>query len=204
VGYELPNRIPNETRGTVLEMWKFDGDGVFRQKSRFLSADELSHAQGPIKTHLFAAGFNFALSSIVVDCPYQDLPHLFVGEESSMAVRLFVRGYDLYAPVESVCCHLWGHSYNPRTLDQEESNDDPTMNEMRRRLREASMSIVQAQITRPDALPAASSSAALVRDLESFGAVIGVDFRARQIRRGDVSAPRDDEDQPSKECFISL
>jgi [Skp1-protein]-hydroxyproline N-acetylglucosaminyltransferase len=178
VGYQLPNRVPNETRGTLLEPWKFDGDGMFRQKARFLAPDEAS--SGPVRTHLFAAGFNFAGSSLVSDCPYQNLPHLFFGEEISMAVRLFVVGYDLYAPAESVCYHLWTRSQRPPSGSLAAPRVDPAVLEAeRQRQRSESMAVVQAQLTRNE--PHATSSSGVVRDVSEFGAAIGVDFCSRTI-----------------------
>jgi Glycosyltransferase (GlcNAc) len=96
-----------------------------------------------------------------------------------MAVRLFVRGYDLYAPTESVCYHLWSRAHRPPTTTEENIDDEPK--ETRQRLRDESMAIVYAQLTRTDSHSIPASSAALVRDVPSFGAAIGVDFRSRRI-----------------------
>jgi [Skp1-protein]-hydroxyproline N-acetylglucosaminyltransferase len=142
---------------------------MFRQKARFLSSAESS---SPIPTHLFAAGFNFARSSVLSDCPYQNLPHLFFGEEISMAVRLFVYGYDLYAPVESVCYHLWSRSYRP-------SNQSTRAGEsVQQRQRAESMAVVQAQLTRNEPHAAFNK---VIRDVSAFGAAVGVEFQTRTI-----------------------
>ena len=123
VGYTLPNHIPNETRGTLLVPWKFVADDkshqpqppppMLRQRGRLLSQEVATKACA-IPCHLYAGGFNFGPSSALVDVPYDPTLHqLFFGEELSMAVRLFTHGYDLYAPPETVCYHLWSRAHRP-------------------------------------------------------------------------------------------
>jgi [Skp1-protein]-hydroxyproline N-acetylglucosaminyltransferase len=111
VGYHLPNAIPNETRGTRLHAWKFDDSHILRQTARFheLPPDK------PVLTSMFAAGFCFGPSDWMIRaCPYDGrLHHLFFGEELSMSLRLYTHGYDMYAPRESVCYHLWSRTHRP-------------------------------------------------------------------------------------------
>mmetsp|Transcript_24137 Transcript_24137/g.50125 ORF Transcript_24137/g.50125 Transcript_24137/m.50125 type:complete len:749 (-) Transcript_24137:2633-4879(-) len=115
-GYELPCGPGEdaETRGTILVPWKFGDDGILRQKGRLLRR-EYTHSDSFGQNHndnipclLYAGGFNFFQSSLLDVCSYDRKLHgLFFGEEISMAVRLFTHGYDLFAPPESVCYHLW-------------------------------------------------------------------------------------------------
>ena len=101
-GYRLPDSIPSETRGTLLVPWKFDANGLLRQRGRLMKPQA-----APVPSLLYAAGFNFARSFVLQDCPYDEsLHHLFFGEELSMAMRLYTKGYDLFAPSQSVCYHL--------------------------------------------------------------------------------------------------
>ncbi|KAG7373282.1 glycosyltransferase GlcNAc [Nitzschia inconspicua] len=116
LGYTLPNNIPkNETRGTYLVPWKFDDQGMLRQCGRVVKRNDKSFL--PHKHYLYAGGFNFAPSRVIRDVPYDTmgLPHLFFGEELSMAIRLFTHGYELYAPMETVCYHLWSRGHRPTT-----------------------------------------------------------------------------------------
>ncbi len=115
-GYELPCGPGQdaETRGTILVPWKFGEDGLLRQKGRLLRMEYTKsdsfgeHYNDNIPCLLYAGGFNFFHSSLLDVCPYDRKLHgLFFGEEISMAVRLFTHGYDLFAPPESVCYHLW-------------------------------------------------------------------------------------------------
>ena len=92
VGYTVPNRIPNETRGTLLLPWKFDDeDKMLRIRGRLFREELPRGEDAPVPCHLYAAGFNFCRAEPVLrDCPYDgSLHHLFFGEEISMAVRLF-------------------------------------------------------------------------------------------------------------------
>ncbi|GFH52976.1 hypothetical protein CTEN210_09452 [Chaetoceros tenuissimus] len=108
-GYTLPNEISSETRATLLVPWKFDSHGMLRQKGRLLNESETLQN---IPCLLYAAGFNFSCASVIKDCPYdKHLPHLFFGEELSMAIRLYMHGYDLYSPPTTVCYHLWSRDH---------------------------------------------------------------------------------------------
>lgn len=131
IGYSLPNNIPNETRGTYLVPWKFDENGILRQRGRLLksvaenqqekTALDSSNIVFPVavtharRQYLFAGGFNFGFSQFFKDVPYDTMGmhHLFFGEELTMAVRLFTNGYDLFAPNETVCYHLWSRAHRP-------------------------------------------------------------------------------------------
>jgi len=171
VGYSLPNNIPNETRGTYLHAWKFGTDGMLRQRGRFF-ADKPSR---PVLCSLFAAGFNFSRGDVIEDCPYDGrLHHLFFGEESSMALRLYKAGYDLYAPPESVCYHLWSRSHRPTPMKAPWANT----NEISRQ-REKSKQIVQEQLLPRKTL--SSNNFVDERTVSDFGAAIGVDFAARVV-----------------------
>jgi [Skp1-protein]-hydroxyproline N-acetylglucosaminyltransferase len=146
VGYQLHNIIPNETRGTLLIPDKFGSEGMLRQRGRFFC----STPDRPIRCQLYAAGFNFCSASVLQDCPYDpSLHHLFFGEEVSMAVRLYTAGYDMYAPCESVCYHLWSRSHRPAdyvalvTTDRNKGDDDERKKQA---LREQSLAVVLEEV----------------------------------------------------------
>lgn len=62
----------------------------------------------PVPSHFWAAGFSFAPSAWLVDVPYcPHLPHLFFGEEQYMLLRMWTRGWDVYAPTQAVTFHQW-------------------------------------------------------------------------------------------------
>jgi [Skp1-protein]-hydroxyproline N-acetylglucosaminyltransferase len=124
VGYQLPNRIPNETRGTLLVPWKMDTAGMLRQRGRLFQR----RGSSPIRCHLYAAGFNFSKARSVLEVPYDvTLRHVFFGEELSMAARLFTSGWDLYAPPESVVYHLWSRSHRPVVHSNDKAKRESTL-----------------------------------------------------------------------------
>lgn len=60
----------------------------------------------PMLEPYWAAGFSFARGHFILNVPYD--PHLFMvfqGEEANIGIRAFSKGYDLYAPSESVAFH---------------------------------------------------------------------------------------------------
>ena len=99
-GYTLPHCLPDEERATLLVPWKFDDNGILRQKGRILSNDIMVRKKCGDKSNsdkddrldatsnifpqpkhqnkvsknipclLYAAGFNFSHSSVLDDCPY--------------------------------------------------------------------------------------------------------------------------------------
>ena len=61
----------------------------------------------------WASGFSFSRSNVLLEVPYDPLPHLFFGEESIMTVRLWTSGFDFFATTEAVAYHLWKRNYRP-------------------------------------------------------------------------------------------
>eukprot|EP00980_Cylindrotheca_fusiformis_P002711 scaffold627_cov125-Cylindrotheca_fusiformis.AAC.28 len=173
VGYELPNIIPDERKGTLLVPWKFDNHGMLRQKGRLLQSSDR-----PIPCLLYAAGFNFGPASVIQDVPYDPtLDYLFFGEELSMAVRLYTSGYDLYAPPETVVFHLWSRAHRP-TL-QSSSIKPASSPEAIEEKREASRRVVQQQLlgTFSSKIYGLGSE----RTSDEFAEALGVDFHNLKI-----------------------
>jgi hypothetical protein len=200
VGYTLPNNIPQETRGTYLVPWKFDKNGMLRQRGRLLRSTvdqtdigELNpNLHKPIGEHplaitharrqyLYAGGFNFGPSEVITDVPYDmmGMHHLFFGEELSMSIRLFTNGYDLYCPNETVCYHLWSRAHRPKTTGSATVTAASTA--YKQRLQKLSMEKVKQQllgdqIGKPFGLGKARTAAA-------FADKLGVDFRRQTFVR---------------------
>ena len=176
VGYHLPNRIPNETRGTLLVPWKFDKQqGLLRQRGRLMKPQS-----NPVPCLLYAAGFNFSRSNVVKDCPYDsNLHHLFFGEELTMAVRLYTKGYELYAPAESVCYHLWSrahrptHNSTPQPRDTMCGNGNTKWNEERK---QKSLQTIRQQLNGSVAYIGHPFGLGNTRSAQEFATALGVDF----------------------------
>jgi [Skp1-protein]-hydroxyproline N-acetylglucosaminyltransferase len=189
IGYTLPNNIPrDETRGTVLVPWKFDDAGMLRQRGRLIkSKSEYKHSgpqphgASPLAQHcLFAGGFNFAPSRVLTDVPYDTmgLPFLFFGEELSMAVRLYTNGYDLYAPRETVCYHLWSRSHRPTPrIGSKEKEQEKS------RQKTESQAIVVKQLLGDPSMVGAALGLGCERTAEEFADRLGVNFAQQNFVR---------------------
>jgi [Skp1-protein]-hydroxyproline N-acetylglucosaminyltransferase len=197
IGYSLPNNIPDEVRGTILVPWKFDKHGILRQKGRILhnhghrsfGATTKTSSNDNIQCLLYAAGFNFSDSKVILDCPYdKDLDNLFFGEEISMAVRLFSSGYDCFAPPLTVCYHLWAREH--RTTFQKdiglasEGDENELSDKTRAKLK--SLTKVHNQM-RGEGVNGLSSE----RDVEQFWELLGIDLNKKEIFPGAENAGLD-------------
>lgn len=178
VGYQLPNQVPNEYRGTMLVPWKFDDQGILRQCGRLLRATN-SNSCRPIPCLLYAAGFNFAPASVLEYCPYQMmLRHMFFGEELSMAVRLYTWGFDLFAPSESVCYHLWSRAHRPTKQLSKLANGESSLETDERAAREYSHKILKDQVAGRG--PGLGSE----RSTNDFARALKVNFDERYLEEG--------------------
>lgn len=69
---------------------------------------------GPVRVAFFAAGFSFSRGHRIIRVPYDYYtPYLFDGEETSMGVRAWTWGYDLYHPDADIISHLYIPSKSP-------------------------------------------------------------------------------------------
>ena len=81
---------------------KFTSDGI--PELRPLPIHDFQQRTAPVPARFLSGGFLFALGRFVEEVPYD--PELyFMGEESSMSLRAFTSGYDLFHPIESLVWH---------------------------------------------------------------------------------------------------
>ena len=135
-----------------------------------------------VRQYLYAGGFNFGPSRVIWDVPYDTmgLHHLFFGEELSMAVRLFTHGYDLYAPEETVCYHLWSRSHRPTNSALATATKTVETNKKLRKLSEA---IVQKQLLGDVKMVGAHCGLGEARTATAFADHLGVDFEKQIFLR---------------------
>ncbi|OQS06987.1 hypothetical protein THRCLA_01000 [Thraustotheca clavata] len=116
MGYELPNKVPNDVRPTLLcATNNFAPDGLVRQCAKVLKHPTAT----PLRSAFWAAGFAFSRGDVVTQVPYDGaLSYVFFGEEQVMAARLFTHGYDFFAPCKSVVYHLWSRAHRPSFRSQ--------------------------------------------------------------------------------------
>lgn len=86
----------------------FDADAMLRFRARLLA----TQLHSPLPSAFWAAGFSFSAGSFAREIPYDPhLPFLFFGEEISMVLRMWTRGWDLFAPDAHVVFHRWARCY---------------------------------------------------------------------------------------------
>lgn len=104
----LPSYNPsNDPSDRVNIPWKLDFDRftpegvVFFMPSIINDFKKLNH---PIPARFYSAHFCFTLGSFVTDVPH-DPEYYFHGEEISISVRAFTKGYDLFHPHKVIAWH---------------------------------------------------------------------------------------------------
>jgi hypothetical protein len=85
-----------------IELQAFSNDGIPQLRpAQFPRRHDRSR---PMRARFLSAGFLFAPGHFVQEVPYD--PELyFLGEESSMTVRAFTHGYDLFHPAQTIVWH---------------------------------------------------------------------------------------------------
>ena len=184
-------------------------DGMLRFRARLLK-----HTPSfPIPTAFWAAGFSFSSGKRVREVPYDPyLPFLFFGEEISMALRMWTRGYDLFAPDRHIAYHLWSRDHRVGTFWEVQGGKDlkaASQARVRQLLTGQKLTKVEeVEVAISDPSPRAASSKAppdatdkvwglgTARSLRMYEEFSGVDFTSKT-----VSPQAERGGMPTEECF---
>ena len=143
----------------------------------------------PMAARFLAGGFLFAPGHFVVDVPY-DPSLYFLGEESSMSVRAFTSGYDLFHPAETIVWHDYErHDAIRHWQDHDATATAPVENSPGwAKLDQQSRAAVQALLTGFESgleLPSEEAPKSFglgsARTLADFEQYAGLNFRLRRI-----------------------
>jgi hypothetical protein len=162
---------------SVIRADGFDPDGMVKQSSVGYPPQAMGAVPRP--TAFCAGGFLFGASAWIADVPYD--PYLyFLGEETTLAVRLFTHGWDLFIPTDV----LVYHDYNNHPDRRRHWND-----------RRDWVRFNERSVKRVRHLLAAEPSfdPEVLRDIERFGLgrrrsladyqdFAGIDFKSRKVR----------------------
>jgi len=173
----VPSHAPNEGRTALVlrphpEKNLAPDDAVLRFMGRHLFTSE------PVLGCHVSAGFLFAAGQFVEDVPYD--PYLyFHGEEQSLAVRAFTRGWDIFHPNLVPLYHLYKnegtayatHHWHGETDARRAFSSSYLLERAKRRLNRLLMG---------DGLPGAYGLGT-VRTMEQFRDLSGIDYRAQRI-----------------------
>ncbi len=176
-----PGHEANLTSGPLrIAMIGFTGDGLPQLRPEWMTPPTDGR---PIPARFLAAGFIFAPGSFVTEVPYD--PELyFMGEETTLTVRAYSQGYDLYHPPAAVVWHDYTRTGAIRHWDDHrtETPDMIPWHEHDRRSRKKALQLLHGEAVTSCGLGEARS----LRQYEDFA---GVSFRQRMIQnftlRGD-------------------
>lgn len=106
--FDEENKVHTKTPsiGTVLVL-RPHPDSILTEKNSILKFKaEYKNSNEPILGCHIAAGFLFTSSNFIEEIPYD--PYLyFHGEEQSLSIRAFTKGWDIYHPTWIVLYHLY-------------------------------------------------------------------------------------------------
>jgi len=161
----------------------------------------------PQPSLLWGAGFSFTLGEVIKTVPYDiNLQYVFLGEEISMAARLWTSGYDLFAPMTNIVFHHSSRVYRPVFWEKFYKKNGKSLvpdevREERKRLEAQGNARIHSLLT--GAIPPGSDQWGLgtERTLIEFQEYTGIDFisksAARHARLG-LSPHADEEEKYSK------
>jgi glycosyltransferase involved in cell wall biosynthesis len=165
-GYEPPNRIMS-TASVFLAAKAFSASGVLSQQGIVRPPPAV-----PLKTAFLGAGFLFGPAAWIHQVPYDPLLY-FLGEETTLAARLWTSGWDLFGPTRCIVWHNYVPKSRPLHWDDHTNWGAADIRSMARVRR----------ILRMDDAPLDVSGFDLgsVRSFDSYVRFSGVNFRTRTI-----------------------
>ncbi|KAL4859532.1 [Skp1-protein]-hydroxyproline N-acetylglucosaminyltransferase [Chlorella vulgaris] len=130
----------------------------------------------PAPAIFWAAGFSFSRSQLIEEVAYsRDFPGLFFGEEMLQLVRMWRRGWDMFAPCEVVAWHLWSRKHRPTyQADRQAAGGSQALEQQREASQDRVSCILKGLLDDAAGPP-------VCRSLEAFWEHCGVGFRQHAI-----------------------
>ena len=117
--YSIKDGQFGETLKKMAPFPRPDSIFVFQRTGHLI---ELGEETMPLLTPCLSANFLFANGNSITDVPYD--PHLyFMGEEITLAVRLWTRGWDIFNPARIIAYHLYKHQRDTGTGEVHKARD---------------------------------------------------------------------------------
>ena len=148
-----------------------------------------SNTHGLVLPSLFyAAGFAFCFSKLILIAPNlgDQLPCIFFGEETIMALQYFCKGAKFFCPKQVICFHLWKRSKRQHTWRQ-------IFNEKMKIMENNSIKMIEKYLTGELAF---DKSKFTVKDFEQY---CGINFKTKEISSNSKFGGLDKEQQ---ECLV--
>lgn len=139
----------------------------------------------PVRCPWIAGGFIFSRSNLWDEVPY-DPSLYFIGEEATLSVRAFSRGWDAYAPNECIVHHYYGRQQQPKHWTDHRRWSDKNLFSVRR-AKHLLGAVVERDVRIISGLdgPLGLGDARTLREFEAFARI---DFRrsCRSVETGAV------------------
>jgi hypothetical protein len=169
-GYEPPDDLLSQ-RPAFLAAKQFDDHGILFQQGLMEPTPTI-----PKPTAFLAAGFLFGPSAWIREVPYDPCLY-FHGEETTLAVRLWTSGWDLFGPTDAIVWHQYTRAV--RSLHWEDNRQWDRMDAVSRTRMRQLLGMEPVSVDAPVDL--GDYGLGSKRTLEQYQQMSGVDFRARTI-----------------------
>lgn len=177
----LPGYFPNnDPKGRNIEVWHTNIDRYMPEGPIFIAPDHVDNwekLKTPIPARFYSGHFAFTLGSFVHDVPH-DPDLYFHGEETSIAVRAFTHGYDLFHPHFPIIWHEYTREGKKRHWDDHDNWSEK--DKMSFRKYKALLGIDNES---REGLDFVGFDLGKERTLEEFEKYVGIDFRRKKIHQ---------------------
>lgn len=130
----------------------------------------------PQPTLFWAACCSFASASMLKEVPFDPYcDFVFLGEEISMAARLWTHGYNFYSPCTMLLYHIWSRDYRPTFWEQ---LSDRTRRELETKGYNRILHLLGLVAT--DNIEFGKYGLGTMRSLQEFEEFIGIDMKQQQ------------------------
>jgi hypothetical protein len=176
----LPGYFPkNDPEGRNIEVWHTNYDRFMPEGPIFITPDYVPNwrdIKEPIPARLYSGHFAFTLGSFVHDIPH-DPDLYFHGEETSIAIRAFTHGYDLFHPHIPIIWHEYTREGKTRHWDDHAFSP---LDQFSFRKYRALLGIDNES---REGLDFVCYDLGKERTLEEFERYVGLDFKGRRIHK---------------------
>lgn len=175
--YTPPDKLDPNPRPTIMRAHMFNEAGDLRFRGDFL--DRIPEV--PLRGAFLAAGYIFTKGEVIREVPYD--PYMYFNqEEISFAIRLWTHGWDIFAPRIPLIYHF----YNTQAEGEKRPlhwDDNTKWSDYSRRGRARFNHLVgHAETDDAEALKDLDTYGfGATRDLASFEAFSGIDFKNRRV-----------------------
>ena len=185
----LPSYDPTtEPNGRVMEPWQVNYDRFLPEGVIFLRPSTLRDWQNrtlPAPSRGFSAHFIFTQGKWCLEVPY-DPDLYFHGEEISLAVRSFTKGYDLFAPHKVFIWHQYTRANQKKHWDDHKNWNDINLISYKR-----VKILLGIDGENPNQINFGAYGLGTKKTLTDFENFAGVDFKTRRFHKNclDESTP---------------